>query len=124
MSRLGRKVSWLGAAATTAVASAVAKPANGYVCSFYVFNLNATVRYFILWDRVTLTTGGEVPGATSANDMIIAIPPSGGFVALGDIFSQEALDFTNGIVWSISTSRATNTLTSTPTDHDVTLVIG
>lgn len=98
------------------VASAIAKATPGVLVAVRATNTNAALRYLQVFDRTTALSGGETPIIS------VPLPATSGDVMLDQsFFGDYGLVFPAGIVWGVSTARATYTA-GTAADHQVHVV--
>lgn len=108
--------SWFDAFGTASVAISV-KATPGYLCSVYVTNKNAALRYLHLYDKTSAPVGSDVPVCSLPIPAGSATVP--GVLSLTDaFFSQGGRRFTAGIAVGVSTAEGSHTA-ATASDHDI-----
>lgn len=98
-----------------AAASRVVKNSGGVLFAYSCMNLNASIRYFQLFNSATAPAGGDVPLESWP------VLPNGGLLILDALFlGAFGTNFGAGIAWGFSTTPRTYTA-GTATDAVVTV---
>lgn len=95
------------------ITKALVKSGAGRVRSIYAENANAAARYLLLHDKATAPVATDVPLYS------FRIPPSPGFLEIGEEFFASGALFLLGIGWAISTTKNAFTDAATAAEHAV-----
>lgn len=97
--------------------SKVPKASAGKTFGFLATNINGSVRYFHIFDKITAIQAGDVPAysiplpaGSAAQPTIVVISQ--------DFFGPDGKYFNTGVAWGVSTTNATFTA-ATASDHNV-----